>query len=141
MSRVLTLMLLAATLLVGCEAGPVASKKALEAQAATKARGKGIADAKTALGKGVLLIKEYPPLPSPAEHGDYIKLLKEKCNCDYEVVGMTDTVYTADLIEEVAGWNDVMKAEIRSKHGATIIEDLQTEARKRWEARTQPKGK
>jgi len=98
-----------------------------------KARDKGRADAGEAIKKGTLLIKEYPPLPSPAQHGEYIKLLKEKCNCDYQVVDHPN--YSRELHEQVNGWNDAMKIELRRLFGATIIEDLQAEAEQRWQAR------
>jgi hypothetical protein len=118
-------------ILAGCDAGPPKGKH----EAAGKARTKGVNDATAALAQGTLLLKEYPPLPSPAEHGEFIKLLKEKCNCEYAVISAP---YSVELREEIEGWNDTMRAELRKKFGETIIDDLKTEARKRWEARIKP---
>jgi hypothetical protein len=118
-------------LTVGCDSSPRNQGNA--------SRNKGVAEASAAIAKGVLLLKEYPPLPSPAQHGEFIKLLKEKCNCDYQVIDAPK--FSEELRDEVAGWNDTMKMELRRRFGATIIEDLQEEAQKRWNARIQMKDK
>jgi hypothetical protein len=99
---------------------------------------KGAADAADAIAKDKLLWKEYPPLPAPAWHGDYIKLLKERCKCDYQVInGKLNKVQE----DEIKGWNDTMRAELARRHGPTILADLNTEAEKRWRARIDEKGK
>jgi hypothetical protein len=113
----------------------------VEADAAMEMRGraKGAADAPDAIAKGMLLLKEYPPVPGPAWHGEYIKLLKEKCNCDYEVVNAPKL----DKEQEagIRDWNDAMRAELRARHGPTILEDLQKEAEQHWRDRVKKKGK
>jgi hypothetical protein len=98
---------------------------------------KGVADAKEAIAKDKLLLKEYPPLPAPGWHGEYIKLLKEKCKCDYQVIGEPNL--PKDQQDEIRSWNETMQAELRRRHGATILEDLNKEAEKRWRARIKPK--
>lgn len=106
---------------------------------AAKAPGfaKGVADATEAIAKGKLLLKEYPPLPALGWRGEYIKLLKEKCKCDYQVIGDRDL--PEDKQDEIGAWNVTMQSELRRRHGATIIEDLNKEAEKHWRARIKPK--
>jgi hypothetical protein len=108
---------------------------------AAKAPGfvKGVADAMDAIAKDRLLLKEYPPLPAPGWHGEYTKLLKERCKCEYQVIGAAKL--PKDQEDEIWGWNETMRAELRLRHGATIIEDLNKEAEKRWRARLKPKEK
>jgi hypothetical protein len=98
---------------------------------------KGVADATDAIAKDKLLLKEHPPLPAPGWHGEYTKLLKEKCKCDYQVIGAANL--PKDQQDEIRGWNETMQAELRRRHGATIIEDLNMEAEKRWRAGIKPK--
>jgi hypothetical protein len=98
---------------------------------------KGVADAKDAIAKDKLLLKEHPPLPAPGWHGEHIKHLKERCKCDYQVIGAPNL--PKDQQDEFRGWNETMQAELRRRHGATIIEDLNQEAEKRWRARIKPK--
>jgi hypothetical protein len=100
---------------------------------ALKGRNKGITEATASIANNVLLLKEYPPLPSPAWHGDYIKLLKEKCNCGYQVIDAPK--FSEELRDEVAGWNDTMKMELRRRFGDTIVEDLLQESQKLWQDR------
>jgi hypothetical protein len=102
---------------------------------ALKGRNKGITEATASIANNVLLLKEYPPLPSPAWHGDYIKLLKEKCNCGYQVIDAPK--FSEELRDEVAGWNDTMKMELRRRFGDTIVEDLLQESQKLWQDRVQ----
>jgi hypothetical protein len=94
---------------------------------------KGVAEATDAIAKEKLLLKEYPPLPAPAWHGDYIKLLQERCQCDYQVINGADL--PKDQVDEIKGWNETMTAELARRHGKTIIADLHAEAEKRWRDR------
>jgi predicted Zn finger-like uncharacterized protein len=98
---------------------------------------KGVAEARDAIAQNKLLLKEYPPLPAPAWHGDYIKLLKEECNCDYQVIAAPKLAQ--DQQDEIKGWNQIMRAELRRRHGETIIDDLHKEAEKRWRDRGKAK--
>jgi hypothetical protein len=91
-------------------------------------REKGAREAKDALAAGVLKLKEYPPLPSPAWQGKYIQLLKERCGVDYEVPQLPKGTSEADFIEEIRGWNGVMEAEIKRKFGDDILQKLREEA-------------
>ncbi len=91
---------------------------------------KGSTDAKDAIAQNKLLLKEYPPLPAPGWHGEYIKNLKDRCNCDYVVIG--EAKLPKDQVEEIHGWNDAMEAELRRRHGETILVDLNTDAANRW---------
>jgi hypothetical protein len=117
---------------VGCSpTTPVAGPRTGGGSGDPAARAKGAQDAKDVIAAGVLKIKEYPPLPSPAWQGDYIRLLKDRCGVDYEVPALPAGVSEADFIEEIRGWNDVMRAEIRKRFGERVLEDLQEEARPR----------
>ena len=100
---------------------------------------KGVAQATDAIAKDTLLLKEYPPLPAPAWHGDYIKLLRERCKCDYQVINADNL--PKDQVDEIKGWNETMTAELARRHGKTIIADLHAEAEKRWRGRIEPKEK
>jgi hypothetical protein len=95
------------------------------------ARAKGVKDALDAIAAGTLKLKEYPPLPSPAWQGEYIKLLKERCNVDYEVPQLPAGTSEADFREEVHGWNDTMIAEINKRFGADTVQKLQKEAQEK----------
>ena len=99
---------------------------------------KGINEATEAVAAGVLKLKEYPPLPSPPGHGEYVKLLQQRCGVGYEVSSLPPGVPEADFIQEVRGWNEVIEAEVKRKHGAGIFEELNEEARKRWEEQVNP---
>jgi hypothetical protein len=92
---------------------------------------KGRADAADAIAKEKLLWKEYPPLPGPAWHGEYIKLLKERCKCDYQVI---QGPLAKDQEDEIKGWNEAINAELIRRHGPNILGDLQAEAEKNWRA-------
>lgn len=105
------------------------------------ARDKGVEEAASAIAAGQLKLKEYPPLPSPPGHGEYVQLLRERCGVEYEVPKLPPGVTKADFIQEVRGWNDTMRAEIMRKFGPGILQQLQEEGRKRWEGKVQSKGK
>src|SRR5262249_34962487 len=121
--------------LAGCSSSPSVGVSGQSSATQTAAYEKGRKDATAAVAAGKLIIREYPPLPSPAEHGEYIRLLKERCGVGYEVPSLPPGVAEADFIEEVRGWNDVMQAEIRRKFGPDIFNQLNQDARKAWQAR------
>jgi hypothetical protein len=106
---------------------------------ARSAHDKGVREATEAIAAGKLILKEYPPLPSPAQHGEYIQLLKERCGVDYQVPSLPPGVAEADFIQEVRGWNGTMEAEIRRKFGEGILGELRQEADKRWQEKTKSK--
>jgi hypothetical protein len=112
-------------------AAALAERDALqaEAQAALK-RGhavKGSADATCDIGNDALKLKEYPPTPSPAWHEKYVKLLKERCNVEWEVV-QGPAVVSEALVQEVAAYNELMRVEVERRFGDGILLKLQNEA-------------
>jgi predicted Zn finger-like uncharacterized protein len=111
--------------------------KAKEVANGLRGFAKGSADAKDAIAKEKLLLKEHPPLPAPGWHGEYIKLLKDKCKCDYIVIGQPKL--PKEQVEEIRGWNETMQSELRRRHGETIIADLHKEAESRWRDRIKAK--
>jgi hypothetical protein len=98
------------------------------------ARDKGRREANETAAAGTLRLREYPPTPASAQHGEYIDLLKEK-GIGYQVLSLPAGVADADFRAEIAGWNEVMQAEITKKFGPTVLADLLEEANKRWEER------
>lgn len=97
-------------------------------------RAKGVAEASAAVAGGLFKLKEYPPLPYPPGHQEYVALLRERCGVLYEVPKPPPGVQEAAFIEETRGWNEVMMAAIRDKHGQGIFEELRVEGEKRWRA-------
>jgi hypothetical protein len=95
-------------------------------------RAKGAKDAADAIAAGTLKIKEYPPLPSPAWQGEYIRLLKERCNVDYEVPQLPKGMSEDDFRQEIQGWNETMTAEINMRFGDGTVGKLQEEAQAKW---------
>jgi hypothetical protein len=78
------------------------------------------------LANGVLKQKEFPPLPYSLQQMKYIKLIKEECGVEWEVVrGPSDS---KELREEVAGYNEVMRAEIGRRFGGDVFAKLQEKA-------------
>jgi hypothetical protein len=122
-------------------------KEAKEAVAAIAAepsgssgQDKGAKEAADAIAAGSLKLKEYPPLPYPPGHGQYVQLLRERCGVECEIPKLPQGVDKADFIQEVRGWNDLMRAEIKRKHGADIFDRLSKEARKRWQEQVKTQG-
>jgi hypothetical protein len=112
--------------------------KVADQQAQAKAFAKGAADATGAIAKGKLVLKEYPPLPAPAWQGDFVKLLKERCKCDYQVV---NGKLPKDQEEEIKGWNEIITRELQRRDGPTVLLDLHAEAEKTWRDRVGAKDK
>ena len=104
-------------------------------------REKGVREATAAIAAGQFKLKEYPPLPYPPGHLEYVELLRERCGVEYEVLKLPSGVSKDVFIQEVRGWNDTMNAEIRRKFGAGIFGELEQEARKQWKGEVHPKGK
>jgi hypothetical protein len=122
-------LILATVALAGCES-PVTMQSS---DGAAKAKGAREAEAEVAAGR--LKIKEYPALPSPAQHGEYIALLREMCGAEYEVISSDDPKRHEALLSEVQAWNGAMYAELRRRHGPDILEELHAEAERRWKAK------
>ena len=126
--KFLTAALLALALLViGCWSGQ-------------SGREKGVREATAAIAAGQLKLKEYPPLPYPPGHLEYVKLLRERCGVEYEVPKLPSGVSKDVFIQEVRGWNDTMKAEIRRQFGANVFSELEEAARKQWKSEVPAKG-
>jgi hypothetical protein len=123
----------------GCETRPPTAGPGGARPAA--ARDKGAREATESINAGKLMLKEYPPLPSPAGHQEYVQLLKEKCGVEYQVPNLPAGVKEDDFIQEVRGWNDTMQAEIQRRFGADILDRLREEGRKRWQEKSPPKGR
>ena len=82
----------------------------------------GVKAALADLEKGILKQKEYPPLPSPAFHVTYKRLLRTECGVAWEVV--KSPKYSEALQASVAGYNDVMRAEVEHRFGRDILKKL-----------------
>jgi hypothetical protein len=117
-------------LLTGCELETPATGSAAKARILA-ARARGEKEAAEEIAAGRLKIKEYPPLPAPAWHGDYVRLLKTRCGVDYQVPQLPPDVPENDFIEEIHGFNAVMMAEIRKRFGDHIFDELQDQVRPR----------
>ncbi|MCM2374721.1 hypothetical protein [Aporhodopirellula aestuarii] len=99
-------------------------------------------DAAASIAAGYITLKEYPPLPAPPGHDEYIQLLRERCNVTYEVVSdVPQGVSKNDFIQEVRCWNEVMEAEIRMKHGEAVFTKLHDLATERWQTTVNTRGK
>ena len=96
-------------------------------------RESGKTQATQAITAGTLLLKEYPPLPSPPAHAEYVALLRKRCGVDYAVPRLPAGTDATEFIQHIRGWNEVMKAEIRRKFGAQILDKLQQEAKREWQ--------
>jgi hypothetical protein len=116
---------LACLLLTGCPDGRTAGTAA-----GVAGRQKGLQDAERDVQNGVLKLKEYPPLPYSLAEINYIKLLKERCGVEHEVLD-GPSGKEQDLRAEAAAYNEVMSAEIRKKFGADILAKLREEASRR----------
>jgi hypothetical protein len=113
----------------GGASGRQATQKAAEGQAgAITGREKGLRDAERDREAGILKLKEYPPLPYSLDEIRYIKLLKERCGVEHEVLGAGND---QDLRAEAQAYNGVMTAAIRKKFGEDILARLREEASKR----------
>jgi hypothetical protein len=130
-----------ATLAAGCSSGPPGGGSGPATTRTPSGRETGVKGATDAIAAGALKLKEYPPLPYPPGHQEYVALLRERCRVGYEVPQLPPGVAEADFIQEVRGWNEVVEAEIKRKHGAGIFEELHEEARKRWQEKVNPGGK
>lgn len=118
-----------------CVLGAGCSSTASTASSGASGREKGATDAASAIAAGKLKLKEYPPLPYPPGHGEYLQLLRDRCGIEYEVVKLPAGVDENDFIMEVQGWNEVMKAEIKRQHGADIFGRLEAEAQAAWQSK------
>ena len=123
MEKTLVILLLLAGL-CGCQQ----HNKSTSANAKVDARKAGAEAARQSIERGdPLVLKEYPPLPYPPGHSIYTDLLKERCQVDWKLVRPGE-VPEELFIQEVQGWNVAIEAEIRKRHGPTIMDDLYSES-------------
>jgi len=106
--------------------GVGAGRSTPQTQAA--ARAQGVAGAEQSIAAGVLLWKEYPPLPAPPWHAEYIRLLRDRLQVAYEVPRLPPGTDESDFLAKIRGWNDTMNAEIDRRHGPETLSKLHTEA-------------
>ena len=92
----------------------------------TPARLKGMKAAVADLEKGVLKQKEYPPLPYQAAYLNFIRLLKSKCGVEWDVINSTSV--SQELLDEVGGYNVVMRADVEHRFGREIFAKLRKKA-------------
>lgn len=119
-------------------APPIEGGAKLARNPATLASEKGATEATAAIADGKLLLKEYPPLPSSAEYGEYITLLKTK-GVNYMVMTLPKDGNEEYFIREVRAWNAVMETEIRRQHGPNILEELRDQAETIWKEKSKKK--
>src|SRR5438105_131579 len=111
---------LAIVVLAGCQQTTATFNVTAGSTTALAPRAKGAKEAADAIAAGQLKWKEYPPLPAPASHGNYIRLLKERCNVDYEVASLRKGMAEEDFRQEIQGWDDTMRVEIQKRFGDNI---------------------
>jgi hypothetical protein len=87
---------------------------------------KGTQDAERDRQAGILKLKEYPPLPYSLAEMQYIKLLKERCGVEHEV--LSGPGQDQELRAETEAYNRVMTAAIQNQFGADILGKLRREA-------------
>ena len=124
---------LAVVVMSGCPSGQTGERpEGGSAPVSSSGREKGAKEAAAAVAAGKLVLKEYPPLPYPPGHQEYVQLLRQRCAVAYELPKLPPGVAEADFIQEVQAWNEVVEAEIKRKFGQDIFERLQDEARAKW---------
>jgi hypothetical protein len=90
---------------------------------------KGVNDAKEAIARESLQLKEYPPIPYPPGYNVYTKLLRERCGVTFDVIEQPPIGVSHDIFrEEISGWNTTMEAEITRRFGNDIFKKLSSEA-------------
>jgi hypothetical protein len=117
----LTAITLCAMVMAGCDAR--------QDSVAQDAKAKGRRDAEDDIAQGILKEKEYPPLPYSLQEINYIKLLRSECGVVREVI--TAPKDSKEIREEVAGYNEVVHAELQRRFGADIIQKLRAKAEER----------
>ena len=123
MEKTLVILYLLA-MLAGCQQQKESSARRTKADA----RKVGAASAHQAIERGdPLVLKEYPPLPYPPGHNIYTDLLEERCQVLWKSVRPGE-LPEEEFIQQVQGWNVVVKEEIRNRYGPTIMDDLYNES-------------
>jgi hypothetical protein len=94
---------------------------------------KGMKAAIVDIEAGKLKVKSGPP-PNTPWHGLYVQLLKKECGVDWEMI--TDA---AERIDEMGGYNDVMRVEIEHRFERDIIAKLFKKAEADYRKSLEPK--
>jgi hypothetical protein len=115
---VLAIAVLAGFCTAPARSGPPKAKQDQKHPNADRLKGMKAAVADIEAGK--LKVKSRP-LPDPAWHGRYVKLLKKECGVEWEMV--TDK-FEDKLVAEMGGYNDVMRVEIEHRFGWGILGKL-----------------
>ena len=139
-SSVGSFTLLAVLALSGCEPGPdtangirqETSSQSNSVTATERSSDEAAKAAADAVAAGKLLLKEYPPLPSPPGQSQYVELLKQRCGVDYQVPALPAGVSETEFMAQVRAWNEVMTVAIEKKFGAGILTQLRNEATTNW---------
>lgn len=98
----------------------------------------GAAAARLSIEQDRLLLKEYPPLPYPPGQNFYVELLEKECGVK-SIVGKPGDTPEEQFIQQMRGWNSVMRPEIQRRFGEDIFERLQAEAQRQFqESRAAP---
>jgi hypothetical protein len=97
-----------------------------ETERLAEASDRGKKAAETDVANGILKQKEYPPMPYSLQQMNYIRLLKNECGVDNEVVSAPRD--SKELRSEVAAYNAVMQSEIARQFGADIFAKLKEKA-------------
>lgn len=111
----------------GCFDGQLSSSSNSTSQ--KKFADKGVREANASISKGKLILKEYPPLPYPAGHNEYVQLLQSKCGVTWECLPSDHPGRPADIRAEVQAWNETMEAEIRKRFGEHIFSELRAQVK------------
>jgi hypothetical protein len=92
----------------------------------------GAAAARQSIEQDILVLKEYPPLPYPPGHNFYVALLEKECGVK-SIVGKPGDTPEDQFIQQVQGWNSVMRPEIQRRFGEDIFERLEVEAQRQFQ--------
>jgi hypothetical protein len=95
------------------------AERAAAKEPVSKDRLKGMKDAVADLEKGLLQQKDYNDRPDSPEWANYVALLTKECGVKWVTV-LRDKV----SVEEMEGYNDVMRAEIEHRFGRDIFDKL-----------------
>ena len=73
------------------------------------------------------LKQKFPPFPDSVQQRNYTDLLKKECGVESQVVG-ADAAGPGKALDEMNGYNDVMRVEIEHRFGVGILAKLSKNA-------------
>ena len=110
------------------------NEKTAQAKELGAARERGVQQAKASIATGTLKLKEYPPFPPFFQgYSDNLRLLWKQHGVEYEIIKKSSTPKVVQ--EELQGWNDTMKTEIKQRLGDSIWQDVTNQAWRQWNAK------